>query len=132
MGLDMSDLPLIRLNSAAVLVLAMDQRGLPTDKVLQGVGLARQAFDNGEAFIPAIVMYQLCEDAAKAAGDPAFLAHLAQSINTATWPPMANASANANDLGQLLTRFAVEAAEHSSATEQTLAVQPEGYGAMLE
>lgn len=119
---DMSELPLIRLNSAAVLVAALDKMHLPTDAILDGVGLKRSAFENAETFVPALVIYQFCEDAAAAAGDPAFLAHLGEAVNTATWPPMVTASAEASDLGQLLTRFAIEATEHSSAQTQSLEI----------
>ncbi|WP_068111257.1 helix-turn-helix transcriptional regulator [Tropicimonas marinistellae] len=118
----MSELPLIRLNSAAVLVAAMDKLGLATDDVLDGVGLKRVTFDDDDAFVPALVVYQLCEDAAAAAENPALLALLGESVNTATWPPIQQASANASDLGQLLTRFAVDATEHSSALTQSLEV----------
>jgi AraC-like DNA-binding protein len=91
--------------------------------VLDGVGLGRAAFANEDTFVPALVIYQLCEDAAIAAGDETFLALLGEAVNTAAWPPMVSASEAATDLAQLLTRFAIEATEHSSALTQSLSVQ---------
>lgn len=120
---EMPALPLIRLSTAKPLVAALDQRGLPADAVLEGIGLTRAAVESSETFVPAILMYQLCEEAAKAAKDKHFMANVGETLNTAEWPPLVEASNTAKTVGNFLTTFAIVATEHSSATEQNLEIR---------
>ena len=120
---EMPSLPLIRLSTAMPVLAALDRRGLPTDAVLEGMGLTRAAVESPDTFVPAILMYQFCEEAAKAAKDKHFMANIGEAINTAEWPPLVEASSTAKTIGNFLTTVAIVATEHSSATEQTLEVR---------
>jgi len=121
-GFDMPSLPTIRLSTAKPAVDALDRLGVDADSILEGMGLSRAAVANSEIFVPAIVLYQFCEDAAKAAQDEHLLVHVGESVNTAHWPPLIEASKSAKTVGDLLKLFAGSAAAHSSATVQNLEV----------
>jgi AraC-like DNA-binding protein len=119
----MSTLPLIRLSTATPIVTALDKRGVRTDAVLEGMGLTRAAFKDPETFVHATVMYQLCEEAAKATQDPHFMTQVGETIDTAGWKPLIKAGETAKTVGNFLTAFAIAATAHSSATQQCLEVR---------
>ncbi len=116
----MSTLPLIRLRTGAPIVVAFDKIGLPTDELLDGVGLTRTSFDDPETFVSAIVLYQFFEDAAAAAGTTRLLFDIGQAMDMTKWEPMVKATEDAKTVGDFLSFFAIEATEHSSATRQNL------------
>ncbi len=118
----MSTLPLIRVRTGAPIVNAFDKLGLPTDELLDGVGLNRATFEDAEAFVSAIVLYQFFEDAAAAANNSCLLFSIGQAMDMAKWEPMLSASESAKTVGDFLTFFAIEATKHSSATRQNLEV----------
>ncbi len=120
---DMSELPMVRLNSATILIKLLDSLDLPTDEILDGVGLRRAAFLDDEIFVSALVVYQLCENAAVAAGDHTLLASLGETVDTSSYPPVVEAHKNAQDLGQFLMRFTLEATKHSTSVTEHLDVQ---------
>ena len=116
----MSSLPLIRLITAEPIVAELDRRGLPTDGVLDGVGLSREALFDPETFVHAIVMYQFLENAAKAANEHHFLAAIGEQVDVTKWLPMVEVSKDAMTLGDLLTGWNISATEHSTAMEERL------------
>jgi AraC-like DNA-binding protein len=118
----MSSLPLVRLISAAPIAQELDKRGLPTDEVLEGVGLSREALDDPETFVHALVLYQFLEAAAEAAGERYFTARIAENLDLTKWFPTIGIAKNAQSVGDLLTAWAVAATKHSSAIEQRLNV----------
>ncbi len=125
----MSSLPLVRLITAAPVVAELDRRGLPTDAVLEGMGLTREAVYDTATFVHAMVMYQFLENAAIAADEKHFVADIGERVDPAKWLPTIELSKTATTLGDLLTGWAVSATEHSSAIEQRLDVR--GKNALL-
>jgi AraC-like DNA-binding protein len=121
-----STLPVMRLITAEPIVAELDKRGLPTDQILDGVGLTREAVFDPETFVQAMVMYQFLEDAARVAGDRQFAASVGEGLDLTEWFPMIGVAKNALTVGDVFTGWAVTAAGHSNATEQRLDV----HGAM--
>jgi AraC-like DNA-binding protein len=121
-----STLPVMRLITAEPIVAELDKRGLPTDQILDGVGLTREAVFDPEIFVQAMVMYQFLEDAARAAGDRQFATGVGESLDLTEWFPMIGVAKNALTVGDIFTGWVVTAAGNSNATEQRLDV----HGAM--
>lgn len=119
----LSTLPLVRLISAHPIMNEMDRRGLPTDVVLDSVGLTREALLNPDTFVHAMVMYQFLEAAAEAASDKGFCASVGAQLDLTKWYPTISVAQNASTVGDLLTAWVVLATKHSSAIEQRLDVR---------
>ena len=101
----------------------MDRRGLPTDAVLDSVGLSREALLNPDTFVHAMVMYQFLEAAAETSGERDFCASVGERLDLTKWYPTVSVAKNASTVGDLLTAWVVLATKHSSAIEQRLDVR---------
>ena len=124
-----STMPLVRLITAAPIVAELDRRDLPTDQVLEGMGLSREALFDAETFVHAMVMYQFLENAAEVAGEKHFSASIGEQVDLSTWLPTVEVAKTANTLGDLLFGWCIGASEHSSAIQERLEVH--GQGAVL-
>ncbi|CUH41819.1 helix-turn-helix domain-containing protein [Ruegeria atlantica] len=122
----MSTLPLVRLISAHPILEEMDKRGLPSDEVLDSVGLNREAMLDTGTFVHAMVMYQFLEAAADASGERDFCAGIGENLDLSKWYPTVDVAKTASTIGDLLTAWVVSATKHSSAIQQRLDV----HGAM--
>ncbi len=122
MGENMAGLPLIRLNTAMVVVVELEKRGFSADAVLEKSGLTRTAMDNPDTFIHATVMYRFLEEAAAATDDSLFFAKLAEGIDVTNWLNLQKNGGALTTVGSLLTAFAVAATEHSSSIQHSLVV----------
>jgi AraC-like DNA-binding protein len=116
-------LPLVRLNSAEPIAAELDRRGLLTDDLLEGVGLSRQAMNDADTFVHALVLYQFLEAAADAAGEKDFAATIAENLDLTKWYPTVGLIENARTTCDLLTAWVVTASKHSSAIEQRLDIR---------
>lgn len=118
----LSNLPLVRLISAHPVVEEMDRRGLPTNEILDSVGLSREALLNPETFVHAMVMYQFLEIASEASGERALCAGIGERLDLTKWFPTVEVAKNASTVGDLLTAWVVTATKHSSAIQQRLEI----------
>lgn len=118
----MSTLPLVRLISAHPILEEMDKRGLPSDDILDGVGLNREALLDPDTFVHAMVMYQFLEAAADASGERDFCAGIGENLDLSNWYPTVGVAKRASTVGDLLTAWVVSATKHSSAIQQRLDV----------
>ena len=114
--------PLVRLATAKPALKALDTACNEADAVLTRVGLSRASFDDTEAYVHAIVMYQFFEEAAAAIPDPQFMARIGAHLANSNWPPLVTAAQDATTLGSFLTAVVIVAADHSSSTEHHLQV----------
>jgi len=93
----------MRLITAEPIVAELDKRGLPTDQILDGVGLNRDAVSDPETFVHAMVMYQFLEDAARVAEDRQFAARVGEKLDLTGWFPMIGVAKNALTVGDIFT-----------------------------
>lgn len=114
--------PLIRLSTARPILKTLDAVYDNADEILTRLGISRASFDDPEAYIHAIVMYQFFEEAATATKDTLLLGKIGTQIAVSNWPPLVSAAAGANTLGSFLTSLVMIATEHSSSTEHHLSV----------
>ncbi|WP_170474461.1 AraC family transcriptional regulator [Ruegeria arenilitoris] len=112
--------PLIRLSTASPILSTLDAVYADTDELLTRLGISRSSFDDPDAYIHAIVMYQLFEEAAAATNDIHLLGKLGTKMAVSNWPPLVGAAKGAKTLGSFLTAVVIAATEHSSSTEHHL------------
>jgi AraC-like DNA-binding protein len=118
-----SSLPLVRLSLAKPVLSALAERGVDSDRVLQGVGLTREAVETPGTFIHVLVIHQFLENAAAAANDPNLLARVGETLEVTSWPPLIEASRDAATVGDFLTRFIGSAQDHATSAVQRLGVE---------
>ncbi|RBW63028.1 AraC family transcriptional regulator ligand-binding domain-containing protein [Ruegeria sp. A3M17] len=112
--------PLIRLSTAKPILSTLDAVYEDTDEILTRLGISRAAFDDPDAYIHAIVMYQFFEEAAAATKDLHLLSKIGAKMAVSNWPPLVDATKDAKTLGSFLTSVVIVATEHSSSTEHHL------------
>jgi len=70
-------------------------------------------------------IYELVERSAEIAGDPYLGFRLGSQLDLNKWEPIALAASEAQTVGELLTRFTLNAVEHSSSTAFYLRIEGE-------
>jgi len=111
-----SSLPLIRLSAINPFLLELRRRGEDAESLLRDLGLPPQIPASHELFVASSAIYEFVERSADVAGDPYLGFSIGSSLDLQGWDPIAGATEKATTVGELLTMFAVNAAEHSSAT----------------
>ena len=109
-------LPLIRLSAINPLLLELKRRGVDTGLLLHEYGLPTNIPVTDDLFVASDTVYELVEQCGDLSGDNFFGFAVGSSLNLQSWPPIASATERATTVGELLTLFSVNAAEHSTAT----------------
>lgn len=112
-----SNLPLIRLSAINPFLLELRRRGIDTSSMLYDLGLPTDIPASHDLFIASTTIYELVEESARLAEDPFLGFAVGNALDLADWDPIMSATESANTVGELLTMFAVNAAEHSTATK---------------
>ncbi len=115
-------LPLVRLSLVLPFVDALDRLRMDVEAVLMANGLVRETVRDPSVFVPAIVVYRFVEEAAAAAGDPHFGAHVGEMLNVERWPPLVDAASQATTLGEFLIRFIRAARDDASSVHHALEI----------
>jgi AraC-like DNA-binding protein len=110
-------LPLIRLSAINPLLLELERRGVDVGPVLHEHGLPIDLPVTNDLFVASDTVYELVEQCGELSQDKFFGFAVGTSLDLQNWPPIASATERATTVGELLTMFAVNAAEHSTATK---------------
>lgn len=112
-----SNLPLIRLSAINPFLLELSQRGVDAKALLRDLDLPTQVPASPDFFVAPDKIYELVERSARLAGDPFLGFSIGTALDLTNWDPITSATERASTVGELLTMFAVNAAEHSTATK---------------
>lgn len=119
------NLPLLRLSTINPFLLELRRRGVDTATLLSQQGLPTDSPASDELFVAATTIYDLVERSADVAGDRHIGFAVGYSMELREWGPIADAVESAETVGELLSLFAVHAAEHSTATKFALLTEGE-------
>lgn len=120
-----SNLPLIRLSAINPFLLELRRRGIDARSLLQDLGLPTDIPASHDLFVASSAIYELVERAAELAGDQFLGFAIGSALDLRAWDPIAIATERASSVGELLTMFSVNAAEHSTATRFYLSTDGE-------
>ena len=120
-----SNLPLIRLSAINPFLLELSRRGIDARPLLQDLGLPTETPASHELFVASTAIYAFVERSAKLAADQFLGFSIGSALDLRAWDPIAAAAQRATSVGELLTMFAVNAAEHSTATKFYLSTDGE-------
>ncbi len=120
-----SNLPLIRLSAINPFLLELRRRGADAAALLRSLDLPEDIPASNELFVSSLSVYALVERSAEIVGDPYLGYRLGRNLDLNQWEPIALAAREARTVGELLTRFSLNAVEHSSATEFYLRIEGE-------
>ena len=111
-----SNLPLIRLSAINPFLLELQHRGIDPRPMLADLALPTDVPASQDLFVASTSVYEVIQKSAEIAEDP-FLGHsIGSALDLSDWDPIKEATETARTVGELLTKFAVNAAEHSTAT----------------
>jgi len=119
------NLPLIRLSAINPFLLELRGRGLDARPLLQDLGLPTEIPASHDLFVASGSIYELVERSAELAGDKFLGFTIGSALDLRNWDPIASATDRAISVGELLTMFSVNAAEHSTATRFYLSTDGE-------
>ena len=120
-----SNLPLIRLSAINPFLLELERRGVRPRSMLHDLGLPTEVPASHDLFVASETVYKLVERSAELANDNYLGFHIGSALNLQAWDPIATATEKASTVGELLTMFSVNAADHSSATTFHLSTEGE-------
>jgi AraC-like DNA-binding protein len=120
-----SSLPLIRLSAINPFLLELRRRGADAGALLRSLDLPADIPASGELFVSSLSIYELVERSAEIVDDPFLGFGLGSQLDLNKWEPIALAASEARTVGELLTRFTLNAVEHSSSTEFYLRTEGE-------
>ena len=112
-----TNLPLIRLSAVNPLFLELKRRGIDVRSMLHDRGLPMDVPVSADLFVASDTVYELVENCAELSKDRFFGFAVGSSLDLPKWDPFANATAKATTVGELLTMFAVNAGNYSTATK---------------
>ena len=112
-----TNLPLIRLSSVNPFLLELKRRGVDPRSLLKDLGLPAQVPASHDLFVASFTVYELVEKSAVLANDKYMGFHVGSILDLQSWDPIIDATKQANTVGELLTIFTVNAADHTSATK---------------
>ena len=118
-------MPLIRLSAINPFLLELRRRGADAAALLRSLGLPEDIPASNELFVSSSSIYELVERSAEIVGDRYLGFKLGSQLDLNNWDPIALAASEARTVGELLTRFTLNAVEHSSSTEFNLRVAGE-------
>ena len=111
-----ANLPLIRLSAINPFLLELCRRRIDPRPMLQDLALPTDVPASKDLFVASSSVYEVIQKSAEIAED-AYLGHaVGSALDLSDWDPIIEAAENARTVGELLTMFAVNAAEHSTAT----------------
>lgn len=111
-----SNLPLIRLSAINPFLLELRRRRIDPRPMLKDLALPTDVPASKDLFVASNSVYEVIQKSAVLAADP-YLGHAVGSeLGLSDWDPIIAAAESARTVGELLTMFAVNAAEHSTAT----------------
>lgn len=113
-SVDNKNLPLVRLSAANPFLIELRRRKVDASAMLREMNLPDQVPASGELFVAAATMYRLVERAAEIAKDPYLGYAIGRTLDLGDWQPMSRSAREAATVGELLSRFVVNALEHSS------------------
>lgn len=111
-----SNLPLIRLSAINPFLLELQRRGVDARSLLSDRNLPTQIPASDDLFVASTTMYEIVEESAELADDQYLGFAIGANLDLRAWGPIAMATERAQTVGELLTMFTVQAAEHSTAT----------------
>ena len=120
-----TNLPLIRLTAINPLFLELKRRGVDVGPLLHDHGLPTDVPVSPDLFVASDTVYELVEKCADLSGDRFFGFAVGSLLDLPKWDPIADATARATTIGELLTMFAVNAGEHSTATKFYISTEGE-------
>jgi len=120
-----SNLPLIRLSAINPFLLELRRRGEDAAALLRSLDLPEDIPASSELFVSSLSIYELVERSAEIAGDRYLGFRLGSQLDLNEWEPIALAASDAQTVGELLTRFTLNAVGHSSSTEFYLRIDGE-------
>ena len=120
-----SNLPLIRLSAINPFLLELKRRGVYPRSMLHDLGLPTEVPASHDLFVASETVYALVEKSADLARDNYLGFTIGSALDLQAWDPIATATEKASTVGELLSMFAVNAADHSSATKFQLATEGE-------
>ena len=120
-----TNLPLIRLSAINPFLLELGRRGVDPRSMLHDLGLPAEVPASQNLFVASETLYQFVEKSAELAGDRHLGFTIGSALGLQSWEPIAAAVEQASTVGELLTMFAVNAADHSSATRFRLTTEGE-------
>lgn len=115
----------MRLSTISPFLLELDRRGVDAKGMLSQHGLPTDIPASDELFVAATTIYELVEESAKVATDNHIGFAIGNAMELRQWRPIADAVQSASTVGELLSMFAVNAAEHSTATRFALITEGE-------
>ena len=118
-----TNLPLIRLSAVNPFLLELQRRGVDARSLLHDQGLPTGVPASHDLFVAADTVYELVEKSADLAGDRYLGFKIGSALDLQAWDPIASATERASTVGELLSMFAVNAADHSSATRFQLSTE---------
>ena len=120
-----TNLPLIRLSAINPFLLELKRRGVDPRSMLHDLGLPTEVPASHDLFVAAETVYALVEKSADLAQDDYLGFAIGSALDLQAWDPIAIATERASTVGELLSMFAVNAADHSSATTFQLSTEGE-------
>ena len=111
-----SNLPLIRLSAINPFLLELQKRGVDARSLLSDRNLPTDIPVSDDLFVASMTVYEIVEESAPLADDQYLGFTIGANLDLRAWGPIANATERAKSVGELLTMFSVQAAEHSTAT----------------
>lgn len=120
-----SNLPLIRLSAINPFLLELQKRGVDARSLLSDRNLPTDIPVSDDLFVASMTVYEIVEESAELADDQHLGFAIGSSLDLRAWGPIAAAVEKANSVGELLAMFAVNAAEHSTATKFFLSTDGE-------
>jgi AraC-like DNA-binding protein len=120
-----SNLPLIRLSAVNPFLAELSRRGVDARTLLADLNLPGEIPASDDLFVASTTISELVEKSAKLADDQFLGFTVGSQLDLATWDPIATATERASSVGELLTMFSVNAAEHSTATRFYLSTDGE-------
>jgi AraC-like DNA-binding protein len=122
---DKKNLPLIRLSAVNPFLIELKRRKVDASVLLREMSLPVQVPASGELFVAATTMYTLVERTAEIAEDPYLGYTIGRALNLEDWEPISRSASEAATVGELLSRFVVNALEHSSGSRFFLQTEGE-------
>lgn len=120
-----TNLPLIRLSAVNPFLLELGRRGVDPRSMLHDLGLPAEVPASHDLFVASETVYTLVEKSADLAGDRFLGFSIGSALDLQAWDPIATSTEKASTVGELLSMFAVNAADHSSATRFQLSTEGE-------
>lgn len=119
----MKSLPLVNLSVLRPLLLALRDRGLDPETVLEGVGLTEEAVARDDETVHVMVIHQFLEDCASAVGDPTFCATVGGRLDPTGWPMIKAALSSGCSLADFLATYVSGANEVASSVTAYLEIR---------